>query len=151
MERQAMKTSAVDDPYNLQRFVDAQEAVYSEVCAELRAGRKRSHWMWFIFPQIRGLGHSSMAAFYAISSLEEAKAYLNHPILGPRLLECCRLVNQIEGRRIEDIFGFPDYLKFRSSITLFGQASSDSAFTASLEKYFQCEPDAATLDRLQAS
>jgi uncharacterized protein (DUF1810 family) len=142
---------AADDPYNLQRFVDAQEAVYSKVCAELRAGCKRSHWMWFIFPQIRGLGHSSTAAFYAIASLDEAKAYLNHPILGPRLLECCRLVNQVEGRRIEDIFGYPDYLKFRSSITLFGQALSESVFTAALEKYFHGVPDTATLDRLRAS
>src|ERR1035437_9314672 len=106
------------DPYNLQRFVDAQDPVYAEVCSELQTGRKCSHWMWFIFPQLQGLGHSSMARYYAISSIDEAEAYLIHSLLGPRLLECCRLVILIERRPIQDIFGSPAFLKFLSSMTL---------------------------------
>jgi uncharacterized protein (DUF1810 family) len=137
------------DPYNLERFVKAQELVFEQVCSELRAGRKDSHWMWFIFPQLQGLGYSSMARYYAISSLDEAKAYLRHPILGRRLRECCRLVNLIENRSIEDIFEYPDYLKFRSSITLFARAATEGeVFTTALAKYFHNEPDPATLGRL---
>lgn len=137
------------DPYNLERFLKAQEPVYAQVCAELRAGRKESHWMWFIFPQIEGLGHSSTARYYAISSLDEAKAYLDHPILGARLRECCELVNQIEGRSIEDVFGYPDDLKFRSSATLFERAAAQpDVFDAALEKYFGGRGDAATVERL---
>src|SRR2546425_8541472 len=113
----------MNDPYNLQRFVDAQEPFYEEVCRELREGYKRSHWMWFIFPQIKGLGHSPMANKFAISSLQEAEAYLNHPILGPRLRECSRLVTLLEGRSIDQIFGSTDSLKFRSSMTLFAHAT----------------------------
>src|SRR5438552_1517547 len=105
------------DSYNLKRFVEAQETVFETVVSELRAGRKRSHWMWFIFPQIAGLGYSQTARHFAISGIEEAKAYLEHPVLGPRLVECCRLVNLIEGRSVEEIFGYPDDLKFRSSVT----------------------------------
>jgi uncharacterized protein (DUF1810 family) len=105
--------------------------------------------MWFIFPQIQGLGHSSTAQYYAISSLAEAKAYLDHPVLGIRLRECCRLVNLIEGRTAEEIFGYPDYLKFRSSLTLFAQAAADGEpFRAGLEKYFSGKPDPATLKLL---
>jgi uncharacterized protein (DUF1810 family) len=137
------------DPHNLQRFLDAQKPVYERVRSELRAGSKESHWMWFVFPQLRGLGYSSTANYYGIASLDEAKAYLEHPILGPRLVECCELVRQIEGSPIEDIFGYPDYLKFHSSITLFMRAASDDApFRAALDKYFAGKPDAATLERL---
>lgn len=126
----------MDDPFDLRRFVDAQADVYSSVVAELRAGRKRTHWMWFIFPQSAGLGRSEMARKYAISSLEEAKAYLMHPILGPRLRECTKLLNALESRSIEEILGYPDNLKFRSSMTLFAQATEDNEeFVAALRKY----------------
>jgi uncharacterized protein (DUF1810 family) len=140
----------MDDPHNLQRFVDAQSSVYAQVCSELREGRKRTHWMWFIFPQIEGLGHSEMASRFAISSLNEALAYLEHPILGPRLRDCTRLVNQVEGRSIDQIFGYPDDLKFRSSMTLFAQAArdEDQVFDEVLQKYFAGQPDPATLERL---
>jgi len=138
-----------DDPYNLQRFVEAQDPVFQRVCSELRGGSKRSHWMWFIFPQIRGLGQSAVSVKYSISSLAEAKAYLAHSILGPRLRECTRLVNQVDGRSIEDIFGYPDDLKFHSSITLFARATPDSqVFMDALQKYFRGEFDQLTLDRL---
>jgi uncharacterized protein (DUF1810 family) len=121
------------DLYSLKRFVDAQAPVYEQVVAELRAGRKRSHWMWFIFPQFAGLGHSEMARRYAISSLDEAKAYLGHPVLGPRLRQCAALVNQVDGRSIEEIFGYPDNLKFQSSMTLFSRAADeDGVFDAAL-------------------
>ena len=137
------------DPYDLRRFVDAQNPVFQQVCSELRGGRKRTHWMWFIFPQLEGLGGSPMARRFAISSLEEAKAYLKHPILGPRLRECCRLVNLIEDRPIEEIFAYPDHLKFRSSMTLFTHASSDNqVFTSALDKYFEGEFDPLTVGRL---
>ncbi len=126
-----------DDPFDLQRFVDAQNPIYARVCEELRRGRKESHWMWFIFPQMRGLGHSAMAHRYGIGSRAEAEAYLEHPLLGHRLRECTDLVNQIEGKSLEDIFGSPDNLKFRSSMTLFAEASSDNAdFNRALKKYF---------------
>jgi uncharacterized protein (DUF1810 family) len=137
------------DPFHLERFVDAQSGVYDEACEELREGRKRSHWMWFIFPQIRGLGSSAMANRYAISSLAEAEAYLSHPSLGPRLRNCTRLVVDLEGRSIEEIFGYPDDLKFRSSMTLFSRATpDDQIFNEALRKYFRGVPDQATLDRL---
>jgi len=138
------------DGYNLQRFVDAQDSVYEQVCAELLAGQKRSHWMWFIFPQIQGLGQSSMAIRYAISSLDEAKAYLQHPVLGPRLRECSGLVATIEGRSIDQIFGYPDDLKLHSSITLFAKAApEDPVFQEVLQKYFHGEPDHQTLKLLK--
>ena len=111
----------MDDPYDLRRFVDAQRAVYETVYRELCQGRKQSHWMWFIFPQIQGLGHSATAQKFAISSREEAEAYLAHPILGPRLRECTRIVADLEGKSVEDIFGYPDDMKFRSSMTLFAR------------------------------
>ena len=121
--------------YDLQRFVDAQQSVYETVLSELRQGKKRSHWMWFIFPQLAGLGHSAMAKKFAISSLDEARAYLEHPILGRRLIECTQLVNEIEGRTIDDIFGYPDNLKFRSCMDLFAQAApSNPAFQEALTK-----------------
>ena len=139
----------MSEPYDLQRFVDAQNPVYEKVHAELREGRKRSHWMWFIFPQIVGLGFSPLARRFAISSLSEAAAFLGHPILGPRLAECTRLVNLVAGRRIEQIFGYPDDLKFRSSMTLFAYATTDNRlFLDALRKYFAGEFDPATLTRL---
>ena len=140
------------DPYGLERFVQAQQGVYEQVCAELRAGRKRTHWMWFIFPQIKGLGSSEMATQYAISSLEEAKAYLEHPMLGDRLRECAGIVVGLEGRTAEEIFGYPDDLKFRSSMTLFAKAAEiseeDLVFSQALDKYFGGREDAGTVQRL---
>ncbi|HUI80747.1 MAG TPA: DUF1810 domain-containing protein [Bryobacteraceae bacterium] len=137
------------DPYHLQRFLDAQDTVVDQVRSELRLGRKSGHWMWFIFPQIRGLGHSHLANLYAITSREEAAAYLEHPILGPRLRECTQLVNQVEGRSIEQIFGYPDYLKFRSSMTLFAHAGAENdVFTHAIGKYFAGEYDRLTIERL---
>lgn len=139
----------MQDSYHLHRFLDAQDKVYDSVCAELRVGDKRGHWMWFIFPQIKGLGHSATAIRFAISSREEAEAYLQHPVLGPRLRECTRLVNMVEGRSIERIFGYPDDLKFRSSMTLFAHVSTDNqVFLEALRKYFGGEFDSLTLDRL---
>lgn len=136
------------DRYNLERFVRAQDPVYDEVCSELRDGYKRTHWMWFIFPQIKGLGHSPTANLFAITSLEEAKAYLNHPILGARLRECTRLVILVEGRNIHDIFGYPDDMKFRSSMTLFAQTTDNQIFKDTLTKYFDGNPDPKTLELL---
>ena len=139
----------MNDPFNLQRFVKAQEPVFEQVTAELRTGYKVSHWMWFVFPQIRGLGSSRMAQAYAIASLEEAVAYLKHPILGPRLRECTRLVNEVQGRSIEDIFGDPDFMKFRSSMTLFAHATSDNrVFLEALQKYYDGERDESTIEKL---
>ena len=141
------------DPYDLGRFVEAQDLVYESVLAELRAGRKRTHWMWFVFPQLRGLGRSAMAERYGISSIEEARAYLEHPVLGARLRECTRLVNDIEGRAVDEIFGAPDDLKFWSSMTLFARAADgarNSEFTEALAKYFGGAEDAGTVERLGA-
>jgi uncharacterized protein (DUF1810 family) len=139
----------MSDPYNLRRFVNAQQSIYDDVLRELGEGHKRSHWMWFIFPQIEGLGHSAMAREYAISSREEAEAYLRHPVLGQRLEECARLVAAINGRSVEDIFGYPDYMKFRSSMTLFSNvAPNREIFEECLQKYFGGEPDPVTLAEL---
>ena len=139
----------MSDAYNLHRFLDAQERVYDTVLAELRAGRKSTHWIWFIFPQITGLGHSEMAQKFAIGSLDEAKAYLQHPILGPRLRACTQLVLDVNGRSAEEIFGYPDYLKFRSCMTLFMATTTDNAlFKNALLKYFDGQPDQKTLDIL---
>ncbi len=127
----------MNDPFGLQRFVDAQDPVIEQVRRELREGRKRTHWMWFVFPQRSGLGHSAMAVRYAIGSTEEARGYLRHPVLGPRLVECTRLVTAIEGKEIGEIFGYPDDLKFRSSMTLFAEADPDNrVFRDALRKYF---------------
>ena len=138
------------DHYNLSRFVAAQNPVFSEVCAELAAGHKQSHWMWFIFPQLRGLGTSPMAQRYAIGSLAEARAYLAHPLLGERLRTCTQLVNRVEGRTVEAIFGHPDYLKFRSSMTLVSRAATDASepFGEALAKYFAGEADPLTRELL---
>ena len=136
----------MEDQYDLQRFVAAQDPVFETVCDELRDGRKRSHWMWFIFPQISGLGHSAMARKYAISSLDEARAYLRHPVLGTRLRSCCELVSPLRGRTAEEIFGATDAMKFRSSMTLFAHAASDNRlFNECLRKFFDGKPDPATL------
>ena len=144
-----MTDGDVSDRYGLQRFVDAQARVFEQVCSELREGRKRSHWMWFIFPQIKGLGSSPMAMRFAISSLAEARAYLDHAVLGPRLRECCEIVVGLAGRSVDEIFGYPDDLKFHSSITLFAKAAVENrVFLDALERYFGGELDRATVERL---
>jgi uncharacterized protein (DUF1810 family) len=136
----------LSDRFRLQRFVDAQAGVHETALAELKAGRKRTHWMWFVFPQVAGLGVSAMAQRYAISGLDEARAYLAHPLLGPRLRDCAAAVNAIEGKTAHDIFGSPDDLKFRSSLTLFAQAAPEEAlFGEALEKYFGGSRDPVTL------
>lgn len=140
----------VADPFDLERFVSAQDPMYDRVCAELRTGRKSSHSMWFILPQLRGLGSSSMAERFGIVSRDEALAYLDHPVLRLRLRECTALVNQIEGRSVEQIFGYPDDLKFWSSMTLFDSvASGDRVFRGALEKYFAGDRDARTAELLR--
>ena len=137
------------DSYDLERFVAAQAPVYRQVLGELRTGRKRSHWMWFVFPQIAGLGHSATAQHYAISSRAEATAYLGHPLLHTRLRECTGLVVAIAGRTVGEIFGSPDDLKFHSSMTLFGSVATDrEIFMTAIEKYFDGVPDRQTIDRL---
>jgi uncharacterized protein (DUF1810 family) len=138
----------MDDRYDLTRFVAAQEPLFDRVRAELTGGRKESHWMWFVFPQLQGLGSSATARRYALACIEEARAYLAHPLLGARLRECTRLVNRIEGRTVEEIFGYPDHLKFRSCMTLFacaaGEAGDGPLFREALRKYFAGEGDPLT-------
>jgi uncharacterized protein (DUF1810 family) len=137
------------DPFDLERFVVAQAPVYDEVRRELKVGRKQSHWMWFIFPQIAGLGQSPMSIRFAIASLNEAKAYLAHPVLGARLKESAQLALDVEGRTARDIFGPIDEMKFRSSLTLFARAASDEdVFRRCIDKYFAGSPDPATLARI---
>ena len=137
------------DPFDLQRFLDAQAPVYERVVRELQNGRKQSHWMWFIFPQVAGLGSSAMAVEYAIGSRAEAEAYWNHPVLGPRLLECVDLINRVEGRTINEILGSPDDFKFRSSLTLFLAIAPDQPILkAALDKYYGGSPDPRTLERV---
>ncbi len=136
---------------DLDRFVQAQDPVLSEVRRELRAGAKRSHWMWFVFPQLRGLGHSAMAHRYGLASRAEASAYHDHPVLGPRLRDCTALVNATTGRSITQILGSPDDLKFRSSMTLFAAVAPDQpVFREALDRFFDGVPDRLTLDRLDA-
>jgi uncharacterized protein (DUF1810 family) len=133
-----------DDPHDLQRFLEAQDGVMATVRRELRSGRKRGHWMWFVFPQVAGLGSSRTAERYAIASREEAEAYLAHPVLGPRLHECTELVNGLQDRSADEIFGHPDVLKFRSSMTLFDAITEDPApFGTALERYYD-GPDPET-------
>jgi uncharacterized protein (DUF1810 family) len=132
--------------FRLDRFIDAQAPVYAQVLAELRAGRKASHWMWFVFPQIHGLGRSEMAVHYALHGTDEAAAYLQHPVLGPRLRECTNVVNALNAVTAEDVFGPVDAMKFRSSMTLFELAAgSHSEFSRALEKYFAGVRDELTL------
>ena len=141
----------VTDRYRLQRFVDAQDAgvTYTRAVQELKAGRKVSHWMWFVFPQIAGLGSSSTARAYAVSGLDEAQAYLAHPVLGPRLREAAELAAAVEARTASEVFGYPDDLKLRSSMTLFARAApQDPVFTAVLDRYFGGDPDPRTLELL---
>ena len=139
------------NPHALQRFVDAQDGVYDQVCDELHDGHKRSHWMWFVFPQLRGLGHSERAIRYGLASLDEARAYLAHPVLGSRLRECTQLVLRVEGRTLAAIFGSPDDRKFQSCMTLFDRAAPhELLFAQALQRYSGGVPDAATLALLSA-
>ncbi len=139
-----------NDQFELTRFISAQEMVYSRVISELRNGRKRTHWMWFIFPQIDGLGNSSTTKRYAIKSIKEAEQYLNHPILGKRLKECAEAILAIEGRSISEIFGYPDDLKLKSSVTLFSSlADSHPIFSSIIDKYFNGEQDIRTIKILE--
>jgi uncharacterized protein (DUF1810 family) len=138
------------DRYDLQRFIDAQREIFDQVLSELRLGRKQTHWIWYIFPQIQGLGSSPMAQRYAISGLDEAQAYFGHSVLGGRLLECTQLVTAARTQSIEDVLGYPDNLKFHSSITLFAHAANHhDVFESALRKYFRCEYDRLTMDRLR--
>lgn len=144
-----METSELNDPYNLQRFVAAQDPVFEEVCRELEAGRKRSHWMWFVFPQVQGLGRSDMARRYAISGLEEARAYVKHPVLGERLKHACGLVARAPANSAAEIFGPLDAVKFRSSLTLFTWAApEETLFRACLDRFFDGQADPLTLSLL---
>lgn len=138
------------DPFDLERFLRAQDPVFREVLGELARGRKQTHWMWFVFPQVAGLGVSAMSQRYAIGSRAEAEAYLAHPLLGPRLIECTRLMLAVDGRTINAILGAPDDSKFRSSMTLFGAVSREAVFDEALAKYFAGERDGATLEILAA-
>jgi uncharacterized protein (DUF1810 family) len=135
------------DPCDLQRFVAAQEPVFATVLAELRAGRKRTHWMWFIFPQLRGLGRSAMATYYGILSLDEARTYLAHPVLGPRLAQCTNAVLGVEGRTLHEIFGSPDDIKFHSSMSLFALAASDGGGPCreALDRWWRGKADPETM------
>ena len=133
----------------MQKFIEAQEAIYPQILSELEAGRKVSHWMWFIFPQIQGLGRSSTAQYYAIKDAEQAQAYLRHPVLGARLKECAEILLRLKGKTAIDIFGDIDAVKLRSSMTLFSEvAGQDTVFARVLKKYFNAEPDALTLQIL---
>ncbi len=139
----------MSDPHDLQRFVAAQDDVYASAVTQLRAGRKTGHWMWFVFPQIAGLGMSAMSQRYAIASLAEARAYLGHPVLGPRIAECARILGELGGHDAKEIFGGIDAIKLRSSMTLFARASEDdSVYDAVLDQYFGGEPDPQTEARL---
>jgi uncharacterized protein (DUF1810 family) len=141
------------DPFHLQRFLDAQDPVWDRVRAELQRGRKSSHWMWFVFPQVAGLGSSPTARAYALSGLDEARAYLAHPVLGPRLREAAQLAVAVPERTASEVFGHPDDLKLRSSMTLFARAApddpADAVFTEVLDRYFAGDPDPRTVDLLQ--
>ena len=141
----------VSDHFNLERFVAAQEAVHATALAEIRGGRKRSHWMWFVLPQMTGLGSSAMSKRYAISSVDEARAYLDHPVLGPRYTECVRALQELEEANAEFVFGPIDAQKLRSSLTLFAAARGDRLFEAALERWFNGRRDCATLDLIDAS
>ncbi|MDQ6926297.1 MAG: DUF1810 domain-containing protein [Candidatus Eremiobacteraeota bacterium] len=145
-------TRAAGDPYDLDRFARAQESDYARALAEVTSGRKRSHWMWYIFPQFRGLGRSAMAERYAIQHVAEAEAYLGHPVLGPRLVACAEAALGVERRSAHDIFGSPDDLKLRSCMTLFAHVSPDgSVFQRVLDRYFEGQPDPATIALLDAT
>jgi uncharacterized protein (DUF1810 family) len=141
-----------DDPYDLDRFLSAQESVYERALAELKDGQKLTHWMWYIFPQVDGLGYSPTAMRYSIKSMEEARQYLDHPVLGKRLLECTEAVVALKGASASEIFGYPDDMKFKSSMTLFEKiAGPGSVFSSALDRYCHGERDAATLRLLEVS
>ena len=143
-------TGQTDDPYDLDRFVQAQEGDYERALSEIASGRKRSHWMWYVFPQYEGLGFSSTSRRYAIKSVEEAEAYLKHPVLGRRLAECAATALRVEGRSASEIFGSPDDMKLKSSATLFAYVSPPgSVFSQLLEKFFHGQPDQKTLDLIR--
>ena len=139
------------DPFDLERFVRAQAGDYDQALSELRDGKKRSHWMWYVFPQIEGLGHSPMSRRYSIGSAAEARAYLDHPVLGPRLRECAAAVHGIVGRSALEILGSPDDLKLRSCATLFARVSHEGVFEQLLQKFFNGQPDKETLRVLSAT
>jgi len=142
----------VNDPFKLSRFIEAQDGIYSDVLDELGRGRKTGHWIWYIFPQIAGLGFSGMSRRYSIASLDEAKAYAEHPLLGQRLIECVELVMAVEGQSAEQIFGHLDALKFRSCLTLFAAADDDNQiYQKALNKYFDGSPDPLTIQALGSS
>jgi uncharacterized protein (DUF1810 family) len=144
--REKADSAGGSDPFQLSRFIKAQDKVYDRVLAELKSGRKRSHWMWFVFPQIEGLGFSSTTRYYSIKSLEEARRYLVHPVLGKRLRDCAGAILALEGLSASSIFGYPDDLKLKSSMTLFaGVAEGQSVFSRVLEKYYQGKQDERTL------
>ena len=138
-----------NNPFDLNRFVSAQDKVYDRVLAELENGRKQSHWMWYIFPQLDGLAQSATSKHYAIKSSSEAMAYLNHPVLGRRLIECTDTILGIKGKTVSEIFGYPDDLKLKSSMTLFSEVAANSIFSFVLDKYFQGERDTKTLQLLK--
>jgi uncharacterized protein (DUF1810 family) len=143
------KSEATADPFDLDRFVQAQAHIYDQALSEIQSGRKRSHWMWFIFPQIQGLGFSATSIHFAIKNTYEAKAYLDHPILGPRLRECAGAAAAVDGKSAREIFGSPDDLKLRSSATLFAHVSPpDSVFHHLLTKFFHGQPDSKTVQLL---
>ena len=145
-----MTTHFTADPHDLDRFVRAQAPDYARALSELRAGRKQTHWMWYVFPQIEGLGESAMSRRYSIKGVAEARAYLDHPLLGARLRECFAAVQNIEGRSAREIFGSPDDMKLRSSATLFAAVSGEAVFENVLQKYFDGKPDEETLRRLRS-
>ena len=138
----------MSDPFDLERFVTAQASTYETALAEIRRGKKRSHWMWFIFPQLAGLGHSAMAQRYAIGSLDEARAYLDHPVLGPHLRNCVAALQDLTDNNAQAVFGDIDAIKLRSSLTLFAQAGNEPPFLAALKRWFEGEQDKATLELL---
>jgi uncharacterized protein (DUF1810 family) len=146
-----MSETTANDPFFLNRFVTAQDDVYDQALSEIQSGKKLTHWMWFIFPQFRGLGSTETSKYYAIGSLDEARVYLGHRTLGPRLIACAEACLGVEGRSAQDMFGSPDDMKLRSSATLFAEVSSDdSVFHRILTKYFSGEPDSKTLSLLSA-
>ncbi|KAF2989004.1 hypothetical protein MJC1_03912 [Methylocystis sp. MJC1] len=139
-----------DDPFDLQRFIEAQKGSYAQALSELRAGRKTSHWIWYVFPQLAGLGFSQASRFYGLSGLDEARAYLADPILGPRLRECVEVMLASGDRNAEDVLGSTDAMKFRSSMTLFARAASEEAlFTQALARFFDSEDDPKTIELLK--
>ena len=139
----------MNDDYNLQRFVEAQDQVYEAVLDELRVGQKCGHWMWYIFPQLQGLGESATSQYYGIKNRQEAQDYLNHPVLGERLITCAKVLLELKGRTALEIFGYPDELKLESSMTLFAQVSTDSIFVKVLDKYYEGLHNGQTLRLLE--